>query len=124
MESLFFLSELEPFKCYVISDVRFLCELQTITVLGGVVYKVHTDNAIRAQRGWVYDPVIDEDASELELGSLSGDTFYKCCRGGLIFNTKDEHYIGRQLQEILSVHFPMNSLEEYKKLQKIHEMDL
>lgn len=117
-----FLNKVEPGKFYVVTDVRFLCELQTIVLLGGTVYKVHADNQVRAQRGWVFDPVIDTDSSETELGDLSSDTFYGCCKGGILYNNKGDVEVLTQLSEIISIHFSPSLEESHKKLKKIYEL--
>lgn len=109
------INSLEENNYYVIPDVRFLCELQSIVVLSGVVYKVHTEPHMRSKRGWKFDPVIDNDISETEIGSLSSDTFKQCCDGGYIFNTleDDESYVSNQLREIVRKHFPA-SMKDFK----------
>lgn len=118
------LSTVDEDKYYVITDVRFLCELQTITLMGGVTYKIHADNAVRSQRGWHFDPKVDNDDSEIELGDLSGDTFYQCCGGGTIYNNSDDSNILSQLNLIVKNHFPIHGYDTYEKLKKIHGLEL
>ncbi len=116
------IKDLDPLQYYVISDVRFLCELQTILILGGVSYKVYADNYTRSKRGWTYDSRVDDDISEIEVGDLSSDTFYKCCGGSFIYNTKDESYLTDQLQIILKNRFPVKI--DYEGLNRLKDLTL
>lgn len=107
---------------YVVTDVRFLSELQTIILLGGCVYKVHADRHIRARRGWTYNPVVDEDISETEVGELSSDTLRSCAKGGFIYNTKEDDHnnIQTQLKEIIKAHFPYR-MEDFARLNRMKD---
>jgi phosphomevalonate kinase len=109
----------------VCDDLRILEELYLSVLFGSVVYRIHADNKIRATRGWVFDPEIDNDISETELGDLSSGTLYYCTGGGVLYNTKDSTYLEEGIVKVLQQHFPTQATNtEYPDLQKLLQMDI
>lgn len=111
-------------RLLVIPDVRFISELQAIVMSGGTVYKVHAEQHMRSNRGWRYDPTVDEDPSESELGDVPGDTLRECCDGGTIYNTRGEDYLAEQLAKIVKKHFPLIPPNFYKELEGLKDMEI
>jgi phosphomevalonate kinase len=110
----------------VIDDMRFIEELQLLCLEGGIAYRVYAENHIRSARGWRYDPNIDDDLSETELGDSSGYTMRQATRGGIIFNNtlRGEIEITAQLEVLLSRHFPPVPVETYRNLEDLVKKEI
>lgn len=91
---------------YVICDLRFIEECQLIVQNKGVIYKVQANPEVRKARGWVPNPLIDNDRSETEM-DLSPYTFFAISKGGGIFNNEQgtDNLIRKQIYDILNRHF-------------------
>lgn len=87
----------------VISDVRFIEELQEIKIRGGVVYKIESSDDARAERGYKFNPAVDLDISETEL-DLSSYT-YHCLGGGIIHNNSCKNSLRRDIYKLLEKNF-------------------
>jgi phosphomevalonate kinase len=87
----------------VIDDVRFVQELKLIRQAGGIVYQVYSDPHKRAERGWEFDPIIDTDISETELGWLTAETFH-LLGGGRIYNNHSTKELRNEIFNVLLRH--------------------
>lgn len=94
-------------------DIRIIEEMQLLCVFGGVIYKVHADDAVRAKRGWKFTPGVDDEISETELGNLCAYTFHKATGGGVIYNNGNlgVEVLRDELTAILRKHFLRESVE-------------
>lgn len=69
---------------YIIDDLRAIEELELGMALGAVPYRIHADSNTRKQRGWVYDPKVDDHYLENEM-DLTKETYQKL-GGDVIYN--------------------------------------
>jgi phosphomevalonate kinase len=108
-----------PTGFYVIDDCRFIPEVETLVKLGAKPYGMYSEPKFRRDRGWVFDPEVDNHVSETELGDLCAYTWH-CLGGGYLYNNKSKEDLKKSLSLILSTHFPytvedLESLNKYKK---------
>lgn len=74
------------FDWIIIDDLRLVNELKMVLKYDGIPIKVQTDRLKRCQRGFIYDPKVDEHYSESEL-DLCAQT-YKQLGGTVIWNNR------------------------------------
>lgn len=73
--------ELSVSGATLVFDVRFRFEIECYAAAEGRVFssvtciRVQTSDKIRAKRGWVFDPAIDDDPSEKDLNGYKGWDF-------------------------------------------------
>lgn len=109
-------NRLEPNGFYVFDDLRRIEELEVMFKLGAVPFGVYCENKIRKERGWVYNPFVDEHPSETELGYCSAYAWY-CLGGGQINNNGSLEETKRQLVDLLKIKFPYK-IEDLEMLGK------
>lgn len=91
---------LYPDEHYIIDDLRCIEELEVGLNFGAKPYKVFTYDNTRKQRGWVYNPEIDDHYLETEM-DLCQQT-YTALGGDIIYNTtQNKEDLHRRVQDML-----------------------
>jgi phosphomevalonate kinase len=74
-------------KLCVIEDVRFLNEIAALREFNAKFLRIKASDKVRRSRGWVYDSLIDQHPSEIELLDISDNNFM--IANGIIIKNED-----------------------------------